>query len=82
MECDEIRVAKTSNAGEIYMNCFPSRSSAFPAPLSVSSEKGIRPEEVKSTLVSAHLEGTEEGTHTKKMLMMQRVIQSKTGVRK
>jgi len=41
MECDEIRVAKTSNAGEIDRNCFPNRSSAFPAPLSVSSEKEV-----------------------------------------
>jgi len=41
MECAEIRVAKTSNAGEIDRNCFPNRSSAFPAPLSVSSGKGV-----------------------------------------
>ena len=41
MEYDEMRVAKTSNAGEIDRNCFPNRSSAFPAPLSVSSERGV-----------------------------------------
>ena len=37
MECDDMRVAKTSNAGEIDRSCFPNLSSAFPAPLSVSS---------------------------------------------
>ena len=56
-----MRVAKISNAGEIDRNCFPSRSSALPAPLSVSSERELDPEGRVPTLASAYLEGIVEG---------------------
>jgi hypothetical protein len=61
MGCDEVRVAKTSNAWEIDRNRFPNCSSAFPAPLSVSPERKIRREGRLPTSASAYLEGIVEG---------------------
>lgn len=60
-----MRVAKTSNAGEIDRNCFPNRSSAFPAPLSVSSGREVGPEvrnknEVRLTLEEQWKKGDHE----------------------
>jgi hypothetical protein len=60
-----MRVAKTSNAGEIDRNCFPNRSNAFPAPLSVSSGGGLDQEtgsqhQLRLTLKEQWKEGNRE----------------------